>query len=732
MATSVRYRSKIPTDFDERIYAGILGKLMGIGLGRRYLGDARTPSSRELGRIGYDLASRGNFSPYFAEDGVGYALTMVRALEDFGCSSGLTREAVIHTLFNYAVENRSVLWWGGVGHSAAHTAYLKLKRDPAAVHQPEDSIVSEQSGAETCAEVWGMLYPSEPVHAAELAGIAARVAHDGAAVHAAQAVAAWIASAFSRETIGDVLSSATQVLPPESPVSRLICDICDWQAGGEAWQHTRERILEKYSDTEFGERHVVPHFAGVVLALAGGEGDAKKSFSLAAAAGWGTAANLGLIGCVLGVKNGMVGVDACPAWRGAISDRLYIPSADAGRCVTDAASEALAISRIARELQRVAFAAPKKGARFHFELPGSTQGFMAEASGDSPGLAMLRNVTRHSRAGKRCLALIFSGVDAQRCARVAAGVFPPLQQCSEGHSNFMAGSPTLYPGQMIRAYVEANSENKCQAGIRPFIRYLGENDEPRILRGPEKWLLPDARHEFNWRLPPAHEIQRREGTLLLNRSGTNPDMPLLQGRPIVEAGVEIFSDEPAEGVIYLDYFTWDGAPSVDLGPPPTGGKAWQSAWVNVATQCDFGKGASTLRVCQNEGTGMLIQGTRCWTDYRAMANVTPRMARAAGIAVRVQGLRRYYALLLEAPNKIKLVKNYYGTTVLAERDFPWRFGQPTELALGAEGKKLRASANGVNLIEVEDSGQVLDGGAFALVVDEGCAESGPVHISTVD
>jgi len=52
------------------------------------------------------------------------------------------------------------------------------------------------------------------------------------------------------------------------------------------------------------------------------------------------------------------------------------------------------------------------------------------------------------------------------------------------------------------------------------------------------------------------------------------------------------------------------------------------------------------RLIQNEGMGLLIQGTREWRDYQVRAAVTPHMATSAGIGARVQGLQRYYALLL--------------------------------------------------------------------------------------
>ena len=91
-------------------------------------------------------------------------------------------------------------------------------------------------------------------------------------------------------------------------------------------------------------------------------------------AGWDTDCNSGNVGCILGVANGLAGIDAGPDWRGPVADRMVIPTADTGRAVTDAANEAVGVAAIGHELAGVAFAAPKDGARYHFELPGSLPG----------------------------------------------------------------------------------------------------------------------------------------------------------------------------------------------------------------------------------------------------------------------------------------------------------------------------------------------------------------------
>ena len=737
MATSARLR-KLNQDYEERIYAGLLGQAIGAGLGHHHLGDVRTLSGHELGKIGYDLTLRGDFSSTFVNDALNTGLSTARVLDDFGYSSSFGADHVARTWLNYAIENHAMLWWGGYGNSAPHSAFQRLKKNVQAAHagvlESCGSPLAEQSGAEACALVWGMICPCDPERAAEMAAKVARVSYDGAAVHAAQAAAACVSAAFvPAASIDDVLSAGEMCVPKGCAIARLIADLREWHGSGEAWQHIRERVLERYAGSAYDERHAVPHFAGVVMALLAGNGELPKSLALAAAAGWGTAANLSIIAGILGVKNGLLGVELCTAWHAAIGDIIFLPSADSGRCVSDVATEALALARMGRELQRVPVSAPKKGARFHFELPGSTQGFVAEMSSDSPGLAMVRNLAGHSRAGKRALALIYSSVAVNRSARVAVSVFPKREKRGGLLANYIPGSPTLYPGQTIRAYVEASVENRDQAGVRPFIRYFGANDEPCILRGPEKMLLPDSRHEFQWTLPHATDLVNPDGTHVM-RAGSSKEIhhAAMLGRPIVEMGIEIFSDKPVEGVIYLDYVTWDGAPRVELGPPEGSGVAWQHAWVNAATQCEFGKGHSALRICQNEGTGLLIQGARNWRDYSALANVTPRMARAAGIAICVQGLTRYYALLLSPGNKVQLIKQREDRTILAEAGFAWAFGQTVELSLSIEGKRLTARANGRDLFTVEDTSHPLDGGAFALVVEAGCVESAAVRIAPVE
>jgi hypothetical protein len=131
---------------------------------------------------------------------------------------------------------------------------------------------------------------------------------------------------------------------------------------------------------------------------------------------------------------------------------------------------------------------------------------------------------------------------------------------------------------------------------------------------------------------------------------------------------------------------------------------------------------------QNHGTGLLIQGTQDWADYRVSAPITVHLAKASGLAARVGGLRRYYALLLCDDGKARVVKALDGTTVLAETDFPWEVRRPYELSLNVTGNRIEASIDGMSLFDVKDEEHSLLGGGIGLICEEGCLSSDAVTV----
>lgn len=204
-------------------------------------------------------------------------------------------------------------------------------------------------------------------------------------------------------------------------------------------------------------------------------------------------------------------------------------------------------------------------------------------------------------------------------------------------------------------------------------------------------------------------------------------IPDLAGYPIADVGLEIASGQRADGVIYLDSLTWSGQPQLLLDRP-SDSQMWRQAWVNAVDTLTITE--EPYRLIQNTGTGLIMQGTREWRDYQVSAVITPHLAEAAGIAARAQGMRRYYALLADRDQTIRLIRMRDTETILAEKAYAWSFGQAIPMTLDVHGQRIKAWLGDQLLFDVEDD-DPLDGGAAALICREGRIASGPVRVSPV-
>ena len=105
------------------------------------------------------------------------------------------------------------------------------------------------------------------------------------------------------------------------------------------------------------------------------------------------------------------------------------------------------------------------------------------------------------------------------------------------------------------------------------------------------------------------------------------------------------------------------------------------------------------------------------------------LAVSFGLAVRVQGLRRYYALLLCRDGKARLVKALDETTILKEIDFTLQFNVTYDLSLKVQGQNLQGWVNGEMLFDLVDNDHPLEGGAAALLIEEGTVNCEAVEIN---
>jgi ADP-ribosylglycohydrolase len=512
------------------------------------------------------------------------------------------------------------------------------------------------------------------------------------------------AQAFVEPRLDALIDTALRFIPDDSIIRRLIHDVREWHAGQPLdWRATRARIVANYGYDKFGGNcHMVPNHALIIAALLHGDDDFQRSLMIVNTSGGDTDCNSGNVGCLLGIKNGLRGLETGPDWRGPVADRIYLSTADGGRAITDAAIETIHIVNSGRALAGEAPLAPKGGARFHFELPGAVQGFQPDQHAGSRGTASVENVVGHSVRGTRSLAVRYTHLATGRVGRVRTPTFIPPEALTLPGYNFLL-SPTLHSGQTVTASIEADPANDAPVTVGLYIQTYGADDKLAVTSGPEIELAPGARHDFSWRMPDTG------------------------GAPIAMIGVEVRSAARADGVVYLDYLTWSGAPDVALKRPAAGGLLWRRAWVDGVDQVDFRR-EEPYRLMQNQGTGLLIQGTADWVDYQVDVAVTPYMLEAGGIGVRVQGMRRYYALLLRRNGMARLVKAMDGETVLAETGFAWRFGGSYRMSLQVSGPRIRAAIDGTVLFDLEDRDRPLAGGGVALIATEGRLSAETVYV----
>ncbi|MFN8521336.1 MAG: ADP-ribosylglycohydrolase family protein, partial [Chloroflexota bacterium] len=335
----------IPRDYEERVYAGVLGKIIGVYLGRPVEGWTYDRIMERLGDITYYVHDKVGVPLVVTDDDISGTFTFFRALEDSGYDPDLTSEAVGLGWLNYLIENKTILWWGGLGHSTEHTAYLRLK---SGIHAPESGSMdingqatAEQIGAQIFIDAWAMACPGDPARAARLAQAAARVSHDGEAVHAATLLAAMEAQAFVERDLDRLLDTGLSFIPGDSTIARLIGDLRAWRVREPDWRRARDLLEEHYGYHLYpGNVHVVPNHGLMILSLLWGDDDFARTMSIVNTGGWDTDCNSGNIGCLMGIRLGLAGFEGPLDWRGPVADRMYLPTAEGGRAITDAVIEA--------------------------------------------------------------------------------------------------------------------------------------------------------------------------------------------------------------------------------------------------------------------------------------------------------------------------------------------------------------------------------------------------------
>jgi ADP-ribosylglycohydrolase len=693
----------LPENTLETIYAGVLGKLIGVYLGRPFEMWSYQRIMRELGPITNYVNDRLGALLVVTDDDVSGTFSFVRALEDYGCSADLSAEDIGRTWLNYVVENRAVFWWGGAGNSTEHTAWLNLAKGIPAPRsgaiETNGRVVAEQIGAQIFIDGWALVSPGNPDQAAALARKAASVSHDGESMHAAVLWAAMEAEAFVSRDVNHLIDKGLSYIPADSLIASLVADVRAWvAANGDDWQATRQQIEDNYGYDKYpGVCHVVPNHALMIMALLHAPHDFSRGQMIINTSGWDTDCNAGNLGCLHGIMLGLDGLDTGTDWRGPIADRLYLSTADGGRGVGDAAQMALWLNGLARKLAgQPQLPAPKNGAQFHFSLPGSVQGFLAGGTqGNCPDVAVSGN--------GNALAIDLVSMAAGRSAYVGTPTFIPPEKI--GHTWYeVLATPRVWPGQTVTASISGDDNLNGPVEVAVAIKHYGQDDALVTMVSPQSvTLTAGAQGTISWTLPQ------------------------LDGNPIAEIGfIMSVSDSSTMGRVLVDSLRWEGEPDVVLKRPHTEGTMWRSAWINATAV--FSKNfKESFRIASNRGEGVILTGTRDWKDYRVETSLRLHLGDYGAVILRAQGLRHYYALRLSRAGQVQIVCRKDETErVLAQVTLPIEFEAQIDVKAEVVGNRIVAQVGDL-VISAEDD--TYRGGMVGMAVFEGALSTDKMIIT---
>ena len=141
---------KITENYMEKVYAGWLGKIVGIRLGAPIEGWTYQRIRDVFGEVWSYPVDYKNFA---ADDDSNGPLFFIRALEDCEDLNNFSSKDVANALLNYAPYEHGFFWWGGYGVSTEHTAYLNLRNG---IPAPRSGSI-EQNGATMAEQIGGQI-----------------------------------------------------------------------------------------------------------------------------------------------------------------------------------------------------------------------------------------------------------------------------------------------------------------------------------------------------------------------------------------------------------------------------------------------------------------------------------------------------------------------------------------------------------------------------------------------
>ncbi|MGH4049778.1 MAG: ADP-ribosylglycohydrolase family protein [Clostridium sp.] len=681
---------EIPQDYLQRLYAGWLGKIIGVRHGSNTEGWSYDRIQKTFGEITtypYD------FKNFAADDDTNGPMFFLRALEDYTYNSEITAEQMGLTLINYVADGHGFFWWGGYGNSTEHTGYSNVKSGIMAPRsgsiQQNGVAVAEQIGGQIFSDVWGLINPGNPELAAEYAEKMSSVTHGGNGIYGGQFVAACIAEAFVEKDIEKVILKGLSLIPADCEYTRMATAVIKYfHTNPEDWRKAFKYVEENFGYHLYpGVCHIIPNSAVMILAMMYGEGDFSKTINIGNMCGWDTDCNVGNIGTILGVLNGLEGIDK--SWREPINDFLCASSVigslnivDIPSLVSYTASFAYKIAgEEMPEIWKDKFNLKER--YFHFELPGSTHGFRSENLDGKDCKMFFINTEEASHSGNRSLKFIVPKANSGSEYRAFYQTYYAPEDFNDNRYE-PEFSPVLYPGQTIEVWTMLPSQN---IDIRAAV-YIKDRNTGNIYKGEIVNLVCGEWTKLTY------------------------SIPYLKDAIILQAGIEYFVVEEKDRswdfalTAYIDDMRIYGKANYSIDFRNERMECWD-AFHKLPSQMTYARGIWGLEDGELSGSycgdsAEAYTGDFYWENYSFEANVIPKLGEYHNINFRVQGAIRSYAIGLSPFNKIELYKNNNGYLSLSESEFIWEIGKYYNIRVDAFENEFKVYIDGKLIITYKD------------------------------
>lgn len=674
------------SDYAERVYAGWLGKMIGVRHGANIENWSYERIERAFGEITGYLYDFKNFA---ADDDINGPIFFMQALRDLPLGEKVSAKQMGDTWLNYIGDGHGFFWWGGYGKSTEHTAYDNLKAGieaPRSGSMEQNSrTVAEQIGGQIFSDVWGLLAPCDEQEAADLAGKMASVSHDQNGIYGGRFVAACCAAAFHANSIHEVIVRGLSTIPQDSEYARVVADMIRFHnEQPEDWRACFRYVQAHYGYDRYpGVCHIIPNAAVVVLGLLYGEGDFSRSINIANMCGWDTDCNVGNVGAILGVLVGLTGIDE--AWRKPINDFVCLSSLIGSRNIQDLANvakETVAISKryfIGKEI------AHNQGlhAHYDFELPGSTHAFRNTGPDGAMLMTSCVNTDAAAYKGKRSLQVCFSSLYGGGSYRTFLQTYYTPEDFNDSRYD-PSFTPCFFPGQTLSMHVYVPRGEEEHLAARLYVRNLTDGT---ILYGDKVELPLEEWICLRWTVPPIPNA-------VIGEVG-------IEWIPLAEIYIS-----PKSLVAYIDEVTFSGQAEIHQSFQASAMEVWNPLHREVR-QLTYLRGLWTLEDGRLTGSGATgdieaYTGGHYFNDYSFESTLTPLTGSSHGLLFRVQGALRSYAALIEDNHLLLLKKKRQGWTELAKVPYVLQHHRELTLSVNARGNHFEVRVDGKQMLDYID------------------------------